>query len=573
MAGFPFLSGLVAGSYTLVIRDGAYPSCTRTLGTTSITQPAQLAVSITSKTGFSACQGSTITLTATISGTSTGSTYLWTNGATTSSINVSTLGTAQYVVTVSNIAGCSAISPSQSVTISPNVIASVSIVASVTGPVSPTTSITFTATPVNGGTAPSYSWRRNGTVVGTNSPTYTGTSWINGESVQCVLTSNASCVIGSPATSNSVFVTIAPSTVKYVVSDVTSNRAYYYDENMLFLQSNPLSTTVLNGKTNAEDIWATSTNIFILDGSNKRVFRSNGPGNVSTMSRTLRNTTGGALNFLTGMVIVGNHLLVLDKSARILYRYDLTAAFTGTANYPALQSIALNSLNAAGEAISYDATGNIFYILDNGNTKTFFRYPVTSLPAQGNITLGTAVRSRPMRNNSGAALSTPTGAVFDGSQLRITDRGLDRSFNYNIADLFLTPNTINQNALIGNPLNAGNLNSTGISLVNSTTLNFNEITDNRLKSEPEITNKQLFITLHNNPALDWFRLTVTGLSEMEEAELSIFDMSGVQLYREIIPKGIQTFDNEYSVLNYPRGTYLVNVSQGSQRKFIRLVLQ
>ncbi len=569
----PSFTGLAAGSYTLVIRDGAYPFCTRTLATISLTQPAQLAVSITSKNGFSACQGSTITLTATISGTSTGPTYLWSNGATTSTVNVSALGTSQFTVTVTNFSGCTAVSPSQSVNISPNVISSVSIAANVTGPVSPATSITFTATPVNGGTLPVYSWRRNGTVVGTNSPTYTGTGWINGESVQCVLTSNASCVIGSPATSNSIFITIAPTSVKYVVSDVTANRAYYYDENMLFLQSNPLSTTVLNGKTNAEDIWATSTNIFLLDGSNKRVYRSNGAGNVSTMSRTLRNTTGGALNFLTGMAIVGNHLLVLDKSARIMYRYDLTAAFTGTANYSALQSIALNTQNTAAEALTYDATANIFYVLDNANTKSFYRYTVTSLPAQGNITLGTGVRSRPMRTNTGGGLNKPTGAVFDGNQLRITDRGLDRSFNYTLSDLYLTPNTTNQNALSANPLNAGNLNSTGISLVNSTTLNFSEVTENRLKSEPEAVGQELLITLHNNPALDWFRMSVSGLSEFEDTELQIIDLSGVQVYREIIPKGIQTFDNEYSVLNYPRGTYLVNVSQGSQRKFIRLVLQ
>ncbi|NTW26087.1 MAG: hypothetical protein HGA37_15420, partial [Lentimicrobium sp.] len=63
-------------------------------------------------------------------------------------------------------------------------------------------SVTFTATPTNGGTSPTYQWRLNGSNVGTNSPTYTNTALANGNTVTCVMTSNAPCVSGSPATSN-----------------------------------------------------------------------------------------------------------------------------------------------------------------------------------------------------------------------------------------------------------------------------------------------------------------------------------------------------------------------------------
>jgi len=63
------------------------------------------------------------------------------------------------------------------------------------------TLVTFTATPVNGGTAPEYQWKVNGTNAGTNSPTYTYAP-ADGDQVVCVLTSNQSCVSGNPATSN-----------------------------------------------------------------------------------------------------------------------------------------------------------------------------------------------------------------------------------------------------------------------------------------------------------------------------------------------------------------------------------
>jgi hypothetical protein len=56
---------------------------------------------------------------------------------------------------------------------------------------------------------PSYQWKVNGTGVGTNSATYTYTP-LNGDIITCVLTSNAVCPTGNPATSNSVTMTVNP---------------------------------------------------------------------------------------------------------------------------------------------------------------------------------------------------------------------------------------------------------------------------------------------------------------------------------------------------------------------------
>jgi hypothetical protein len=67
------------------------------------------------------------------------------------------------------------------------------------------TNITFTATPTNGGTSPSYQWYLNGSPVGSNSPTYSNSGLTNGNTVYCVMTSNlGGCVSNNPATSNTV---------------------------------------------------------------------------------------------------------------------------------------------------------------------------------------------------------------------------------------------------------------------------------------------------------------------------------------------------------------------------------
>ena len=72
------------------------------------------------------------------------------------------------------------------------------------------TSVTFTATPVNGGTSPSFQWKVNGVDAGTNSSVYTYIP-INGDIITCVLTSSlAICVSNNPALSNPINLVVNP---------------------------------------------------------------------------------------------------------------------------------------------------------------------------------------------------------------------------------------------------------------------------------------------------------------------------------------------------------------------------
>ncbi|MBA0885098.1 T9SS sorting signal type C domain-containing protein [Flavobacterium undicola] len=113
------------------------------------------------------------------------------------------------VVYQSNPNCSNALSGSATVTVNPNLPASVSISASPPGAICSGTSVTFTATPTNGGTTPSYQWKLNGVNVGSNSTTYANAALANGDVVTCVMTSNATpCLTGSPATSNSSTITV-----------------------------------------------------------------------------------------------------------------------------------------------------------------------------------------------------------------------------------------------------------------------------------------------------------------------------------------------------------------------------
>ncbi len=71
--------------------------------------------------------------------------------------------------------------------------------------------VTFTATPTNGGTSPSYQWFVNGTSVQSGSSnTYSTSTLADGDDVYCIITSSEPCNDG-PITSNSIIMTVTSS--------------------------------------------------------------------------------------------------------------------------------------------------------------------------------------------------------------------------------------------------------------------------------------------------------------------------------------------------------------------------
>ncbi len=70
--------------------------------------------------------------------------------------------------------------------------------------------VSFTATPVNGGSTPAYQWKLNNVNTGTNAPTYNSSSLNNNDQVNVVMTSSIGCATPNPATSNTVTVIMSP---------------------------------------------------------------------------------------------------------------------------------------------------------------------------------------------------------------------------------------------------------------------------------------------------------------------------------------------------------------------------
>ncbi len=171
-------------------------------------------------------------------------TYQWQNsldnltfttitGATNRNYQPGILSQKTYFREMQNATGtCGGPLPTNTLTVNvnPALPVSISIVPSA-NPVCSGTSVTFTATPTNGGSTPAYQWKVNGMNAGTNSPNYTFTP-ANNDAIMCVLTSNATCATGNPATSNTITITEPPelsltATVTHVNCDHGNNGCIY----------------------------------------------------------------------------------------------------------------------------------------------------------------------------------------------------------------------------------------------------------------------------------------------------------------------------------------------------------
>lgn len=157
------------------------------------------------------CPGGTVTFTATSTNGGSGPIYQWqVNGVnvasgTTYSSSVLSNGDEVSVMLTSNAACTSPLtanSNSITITVSPAVIPSVTNVAS-TNTLCAGSNVSFTATPTNGGTSPTYQWQVNGTNAGTGQ-FFSSSTLNNGDVVSVILTSDAMCVSPSTANSNSV---------------------------------------------------------------------------------------------------------------------------------------------------------------------------------------------------------------------------------------------------------------------------------------------------------------------------------------------------------------------------------
>jgi uncharacterized protein (TIGR02145 family) len=196
----------------------------------TVTPGDSVKVSITASTN-NVCAGTPVTFTATPTNPGTTPIYLWKVNGLNSGTNSTTFtytpinGDIVTCILTSSITACISNNPATSNTITmvvnPNLPVSITITASA-NPVCQGSSVTYTGAPVNGAPTPSFQWKVNGVNAGTNSQYYTDNP-NNGDIVTCVLTSNAICATGNPATSNAITMTVNPNQAVSITISASAN--------------------------------------------------------------------------------------------------------------------------------------------------------------------------------------------------------------------------------------------------------------------------------------------------------------------------------------------------------------
>ncbi len=240
-------NGIVVGSnastYSYAPDNGDVITCVMTSNLSNVTGNPAFSNAITmtvnnslpfslniSATSNPVCSGTAVTFTAYAINGGTTPNYQWKKNGTAVGNNAVTYSYAPVngdVITcvLSSNTGCETSSPATSnaiaMSVNASLPASVSIMAS-GNPVSENTGVIFTASAINGGTTPSYQWKKNGTVVGNNEVTYSCTP-VNGDVISCAMTSNSTCATGNPATSNAITMLVNASLPASISITASSN--------------------------------------------------------------------------------------------------------------------------------------------------------------------------------------------------------------------------------------------------------------------------------------------------------------------------------------------------------------
>jgi PKD-like domain/Secretion system C-terminal sorting domain/Ser-Thr-rich glycosyl-phosphatidyl-inositol-anchored membrane family len=383
----PIATNTSSITYTVTSTNG---TCTfnNTVAVTVVTGSPAASVAISASPSNTICTGTTVTLTATPTNGGTAPTYQW-------KVNGSNVGTGSTYISssLSNTQTVTCVMTSGLACVTGNPATSNALVMNVQTATTPAvtiassavsicygTNVSFTATPTNGGTTPSYQWRLNGSPVGTNANTYTNATLNSGDVVSCVMTSSALCNTAPTATSNNI--TMIINAVPTAPLSITGNT------NICANSSNNYSIISVIGATSytwtLPSGWSgSSTSTSISTTSNTTggyitVTANNACGSSTTQGVSVNvNLVPSQPGAITGNTTICSGTLntyqVSSVSGATSYTWTLPSGWTGTS--------ATNAINATSSTNS----GNITVTANNScgaSTSQTIAINVNTVPTQ-----------------------------------------------------------------------------------------------------------------------------------------------------------------------------------------------
>ncbi|MFY7963634.1 MAG: T9SS type A sorting domain-containing protein, partial [Chitinophagaceae bacterium] len=420
--------------------------------------------------------------------------------------------------------------------------------------------VSFTATPTNGGTSPTYQWKKNGVNVGSNNSSYIDSLLNNSDSVWCVLTSNSACATSNTVTSNKVKITVSPRPA--------------IGTNSMVATFCTLSTTknIYNTNTSGGGVWSSS--------------------NQSVATVTSTNGVSGIINAISNGVTTVTYTKTSSSGCVASSSTIISVASEPTPNpITGINSIcvgATTSLNTSTSGGSWSslnnrATVNNAGVVTGSNAgNAFIRYTVT------NFSLCSASRDYHIIVNPTPAV--PSVAYAPGTTLT----GSNSIFFGAPSGSFCVGKSF---GLIGNPnspagtwsaTGAASVTNTGLITINSvgagtikyTYTNFNGCSNSRTLSGNGFScaargvntvNSQLStvdgFTMYPNPARSVVSLQVEKLTG--QGQIVITDLYGKAVKTQPLSMGTNTIN----ISSISKGVYFVNTITSEGKTTKRLIIQ
>ncbi len=211
-------------------------------------------------------------------------------------------------------------------------------------------SVTFTATPTNGGSAPTYDWQVDGVSTGVTTVTYTTSTLTAGQVVTCVMTSNLPDVVGSPYTSSPITIQIS-STPTVSIAASTSIICAGNTANFNATVTSAGSSAVYQWKVNGNSI-----------GTNSSSFSSTSLANGDIVTCSYTSTCG-----TTSTVNSGNITMTVNPipaTATITQNDSLFTSSSSTGNQWYLNGLIING--ATNQTYIATANGNYTVVVTSG---------------------------------------------------------------------------------------------------------------------------------------------------------------------------------------------------------------
>jgi len=563
--------------YVSATNNGCTSARTAVTATINSTIAPSVSVSASQTT---ICSGSSVTFTATPTNGGTAPSYQWRRNGTNVGTNSATFTTSAIssgdvftVVLTSNdacAAPATATSAGTTITIGTGLAPSVSVSASRTT-ICSGASVTFTATPINGGSSPSYQWKRNGTNVGTNSATFTTSAITNGDVFSVVLTSNAPCAVPASATSTGATITvstiIAPS-----VSVSASQTSICSGGSVTFTAAS------INGGTAPSYQWKRNgTDV----GTNSSTFTTSAISNGDVFTVVL---TSNAPCVSSPTVTSGNTVITVNSAPAASSGFISSVASVAEGQNGVQYSVATVS-NATSYEWSYSGTGAVINGNGNSNVAIDFQGGATSgtisvvaknacgssAPVTFNVAVSTSGTPNPgnMTTYTNPVLAGTSGVMYCVANVP----GTTYQWSYDAPGV-----TIN-----GNGSNCVTIDYSGFAA--SGTLSVVAISGNNAPSVPttmaiEVQKatgvkaplEGVALKAYPNP----FEFTSTIQIEMmngAEVGVDVYDVFGNKIQSLMSQEYLSAGTHEVNVNGLASGVYFVKLTIGDRQKTIKLIKQ